>query len=146
MSSSASVRPRLWMDRRGSALVEFAIVSGVFMMVLVGILDVGRYEITFQSVRAASAEAARLATVAGAQAAPSLPAGNACPMTDSALLAGIGPRTALPDTGSLTLTCAQSASSSGVQTVTVTATYGFRFVVPILARQLSLTATSSLSY
>jgi hypothetical protein len=46
----------------------------------------------------------------------------------------------------LTLTAACSSGSAGTRIITVTASYGFEFVVPFLTVGPTLSATAALSY
>ncbi len=55
--------PRLHGRGRGQALVEFALVFPVFMLVLFGILDVGRYVYVSNALNEASREGARYGSV-----------------------------------------------------------------------------------
>jgi Flp pilus assembly protein TadG len=48
---------------RGQALVEFALVFPIFMLVLFGIIDVGRYVYVSNSLNEASREGARYGSV-----------------------------------------------------------------------------------
>lgn len=50
-------------DSRGQAMVEFALVVTIFVLVLVGLFDVGRAVFAFNTVNNAAREAARLAIV-----------------------------------------------------------------------------------
>jgi Flp pilus assembly protein TadG len=50
-------------SERGQSLVEFALVAPVFILVLVGIFDVGRAVFAFNTLSNASREAARVAIV-----------------------------------------------------------------------------------
>lgn len=51
-------------DARGQALLEFALVFPIFMLVLFGIIDVGRYVYVNNSLNEASREGARYGSVA----------------------------------------------------------------------------------
>jgi Flp pilus assembly protein TadG len=63
VSLSASDLRRLAGDRRGATAVEFALIGVIFFILLLGIIDLGRYFYTLQSVRALAADAARAAMV-----------------------------------------------------------------------------------
>ena len=52
--------------RRGSTLVESAVVATVFMMLLAGIMEFGRLGFAYNSVSFAAQRAARFASVRGA--------------------------------------------------------------------------------
>lgn len=57
------VRRRRARDPRGQALVEFAVVFPVFMLILFGIIDVGRYVYVANSLNEAAREGARFGSV-----------------------------------------------------------------------------------
>jgi Flp pilus assembly protein TadG len=50
-------------DHRGQALVEFALILPIFVLILVGLFDFGRAIYAFNTVNQAAREAARLAIV-----------------------------------------------------------------------------------
>ncbi len=50
-------------DARGQSLVEFALIVPIFVLVLVGLFDVGRAVFAFNTINQAAREAARLAIV-----------------------------------------------------------------------------------
>lgn len=51
--------------RTGQALVEFALVLPVFLLLLFGLIDVGRYVYTWNALNQAAREGARYGSVAG---------------------------------------------------------------------------------
>jgi Flp pilus assembly protein TadG len=53
-------------ERRGAALVEFAIVAPILMLILIGMIEFGRAMAVQQNVTTAAREAAREATLLGA--------------------------------------------------------------------------------
>ena len=75
MSSRASSRRSLRRDRRGVTAVEFAFVGGAFIMLMLGVIECGRYYITVQSVRLITGEAARKAIT---QLNSTIVGGSAC--------------------------------------------------------------------
>jgi Flp pilus assembly protein TadG len=50
-------------DQRGQALVEFALILPLFVLILVGLFDMGRAVYAFNTINQAAREAARLAIV-----------------------------------------------------------------------------------
>lgn len=60
------LRKRQSSQRRGAALIEFAVVAPLLMMVLVGTIEFGRAMLIQNSVTAAAREAAREATLPSA--------------------------------------------------------------------------------
>lgn len=63
MSKSARARRHRLAADRGFATLEFAIVGSVFFVVLLAAIDLGRYFMTLQGVRAFAAEAERYGMV-----------------------------------------------------------------------------------
>ena len=56
-------RPHAWRRSRGQALVEFALLIPVFLLVLVSIFDLGRAVFSYNTLTNAAREGARLAIV-----------------------------------------------------------------------------------
>jgi len=50
---------RLARDRRGATALEFAVIGTIFITLLLGVIELGRYYFTVQSLRTVAAEAAR---------------------------------------------------------------------------------------
>lgn len=63
MSKSASARRGLLRCRKGIAAVEFAVVGGLFLVVMLGAIDLGRYWMTVQGVRNFISDAERYGVV-----------------------------------------------------------------------------------
>lgn len=59
MSNCASARTSALRDRRGVAAVEFALVGGMFFIMLLAAIEVGRYYMTVQGLRTFIADAGR---------------------------------------------------------------------------------------
>jgi Flp pilus assembly protein TadG len=76
------VRDR-WREDQGSSLVEFALISFMFVMVLAGVVEVGRMVLVYNTIANAAREGTRYAIVHGADqtVSPSGP-GNPCTCTD----------------------------------------------------------------
>jgi Flp pilus assembly protein TadG len=64
---------------RGQALAEFALIIPIFMVIVIGTLDVGRAVFALDSVSNAAREAARFAIVHGGTGATACPVGPASP-------------------------------------------------------------------
>jgi Flp pilus assembly protein TadG len=80
--------------RRGQSLVEFALVLPIFLLLIMGVIDVGRYAYMSSTLSNAAREGARTGSVeaswkgqSGGACAGA--AGQKCPATDPALLADI---------------------------------------------------------
>ena len=134
-------------DRRGSVAVEFAFVGVIFVTLLLGAVDLARYQIVRQSLRSMAQEAARQAMIISSNGAV---AGGPCGSTVTAgqlRTAVTTPTNPTPMLVPANLTLHPvCANAGGVRTVTVTAIYPFTFVVPFLPVITNLTANSSLSY
>lgn len=63
MSKSGSGRRGALRCRRGVAAVEFAVVGGIFLVVLLAAIDLGRYYMTLQGLRNFAADAERYGVV-----------------------------------------------------------------------------------
>jgi Flp pilus assembly protein TadG len=63
ITTSRSTNRRLGRSSRGQALVEFALILPIFVLVLVGIFDLGRAVYSFNTISNASRQAVRLGIV-----------------------------------------------------------------------------------
>jgi Flp pilus assembly protein TadG len=131
---------RLALDRRGTTTLEFALIGGLLVPLLLGGMDIGRYMLTQQAVRAAAAEAARMVTVRGNL---NLNAGSPACNTLSGALSGVSARVPFLKAASLVVTMSGCATgSNGITTVTVAVSYPFSFQISYFAaksRQFSET-------
>lgn len=113
MSLSWTKRRRLANRRRGAAVVEFAVVAPVFILLVLGVIEVGRGVMVAQSLTSAARCACRKAIADGATAAN---------VTDAAATAlagtGISPYTVVT-----TPSNPSSAAAGATVTVTVSAAY-----------------------
>jgi hypothetical protein len=80
--------------RRGQSLVEFALVLPIFLLLIMGVIDVGRYAYMSSTLSNAAREGARTGSVEASwkgsiNAACGGAAGLKCPASDVALLADI---------------------------------------------------------
>ncbi|MDB5316892.1 MAG: pilus assembly protein [Rhodospirillales bacterium] len=130
-------------DRRGTVAVEFGLVGLIFITLLLGTVELARYQILRQSLRSMAEEAARTGLI--------ILQGNPCVTLDATALktAVTTPNNPTPmlTPGNLMLTIAcPAATSTGVRTVRVTATYPFNVVAPIIPALPALTASASLFY
>ena len=150
--SSPTALRRLLEDRRGVTALEFGFVGLIFFTMLLGAVEIGRYQFTVQSLHEFSAAAARVALINANQVAAQQASGTttASRMADSAIKAAvITPTNPTPllTPASLMLTSSWVTNAGGVQTVTVTVSYPFRFVAPLLpGGVLTLTDRSALSF
>jgi Flp pilus assembly protein TadG len=135
------------MSERGSVLVEFAIASTVALTMIFGIVDFGRALYTYHLVSNAARGGSRYAIVRGAACTVS-----GCPATADQIqtyVRGLAPGI---DPASLTVTTAWPGASTcyGVSNgsgcpVTVTVTYPFKFIVPMLPQfTMSMSSASTM--
>lgn len=113
---------------RGATSLEFALVGGLLVSLLLGSIETGRYMFTVEMVRTATAEAVRLVTLRGSQ---NLNAGNPACTGLGGALAGAAERTPFLSSGSLTVTISGCATQAGITTVNITVGYPFTFAVPL---------------
>jgi Flp pilus assembly protein TadG len=126
---------RLAHDRRGATAVEFAFVGAIFVFMLLGVVEFGRYYFTLQSVRSLASEAARDALISANSAI--FGGGNCTAQTSTTLTPNTSTiarypliRTTNPPLDATwTRTC---GSASAAARVTVRIRYDFSFIVPFL--------------
>jgi hypothetical protein len=108
--------PGLLRDRRGASALEFALVGGTLMVMILAATDLGRYYLTMHALRTAAADAARAAIVS--------PLEPDCGSTAVQTRARQG---ILGSGFALSVQCAPDGP--GMTRVTVTATRPFGFVM-----------------
>ena len=121
--------------RRGSTLVESALVTTAFLFLLVGIMDFGRLGFAYNSVTYAAHRAARFAAINGS--------GSGHPASISDIQANAqGNVVAL--SGSLATSVTWTPDNHPGSSVQVLVTYSFRpLLIPISASTLTLKSTSA---
>jgi Flp pilus assembly protein TadG len=153
MWSRDSRRRSLWRDRRGATAVEFAFVGSIFIMLMFGVVEYGRYYISVQSVRLITGEAARRAitqlnaTIVGGAAcnAGAVSGSNGTTLVNSLLTLTPLLNPANWNSTSITATCPTSAGAVG--TVTVVLSYRFNFIVRFLpSGNLTISDRTTLSF
>ncbi|MGH9487562.1 MAG: TadE/TadG family type IV pilus assembly protein [Terriglobales bacterium] len=140
------LRPPAAIARRtstGSALVEFALVIPVLLMLLLGTVELGWGIYVYHFVASAASQAARYASVRGAECS-SWP--SACPASASDIQTYV--RDLAPgaiDTSALTVSTTWTPNNSPGSVVNVTVQYNFLLNVPFTAPiTLSLQTSSDL--
>jgi len=125
------------LGRAGATSLEFALVALLFLTVLIGCMDIGRYFLVVLSLRTVVSEAARAALVNPNM----LPTPVLGPGSFSAI-------TPIFNNNNLALTVTQSPGLPGVQQISVTATYSFTAWSPIWSASLDgpITETTELQY
>lgn len=106
---------RLLRDRRGTAAVEFAMISPIFFALLLSVVDIGKYMWTLNTMQYAIDEAVR--------------AGAVQELTDSQIEARVT-QALLPISGGNPV---DVLAASGTDSVTVTANSTYQFLFPISA-------------
>ncbi|MGK7864849.1 TadE/TadG family type IV pilus assembly protein [Falsiroseomonas sp. E2-1-a4] len=148
---SSSRRGRLtesWQNCRGTVAIEFALVGLIFITLLLGAVDLARFQSVRQSLGNVAEEAARAAMIMSGAGAV---LGGGCTTTPdggvlkSAVTTPVNP-TPMLTPALLTITPVCALSAGGARTITVTATYPFNFVAPLLTVAPTLSATASLTY
>jgi Flp pilus assembly protein TadG len=135
------------LDNCGTVVVEFALIGPCICLLMLGALEVGRYQITMHSLRLIAATASRIVSIAAAadtaNTCAAVPSNTA--LQWSAVATNPAP---LISGGSLSIssTCA-SVDANGVTKVVVTASYPFTVVVPVLGSgTMTLTAIAALTF
>ena len=105
------------LGRSGSVALEFGLVSGIFFMILMACIDLGRYYATWSSLHTVLGDAMRAASID--------PSFSGCD-TPKQKVAANAPFLAPSQLG----LCVTQNVSSGMTTITVTATYPFTFTLP----------------
>ncbi|HEY0614373.1 MAG TPA: TadE/TadG family type IV pilus assembly protein [Candidatus Elarobacter sp.] len=122
---------------RGNALVEFALVSTMALTMMFGVVDLGRALYTYHLVANAARAATRYAIVRGSTCTV-----DGCPATADSIQTyarGLAPAI---DPSALVVTTAWSAAAGCTDPanqgpgciVSVSVSYPFRFLVPVLPR------------
>jgi Flp pilus assembly protein TadG len=123
---------------RGQAMVEFAMVAPIFFLLLFALIDFGRYVYYVQVLNNAAREGARYAIVHGSLSLA--PTGPAAPGTTSTDPSGnkviqvvrsnaVG---VVGDSTTLAIVPTWDPNNGRESTVTVTVTYSFRSVIPLV--------------
>ena len=124
----------------GQALVEFSLTIVIFMILVLGVFDVGRVVWNYNTLASAAREGTRYAIVHGsASSAPSGPAAN-----DASVQAAVAKYASGLNSGNLTTTSTWLDGSNAPGTrVKVTATYRFNSIFSSLLGIGPFTMTSS---
>ncbi|MGA3018216.1 MAG: TadE/TadG family type IV pilus assembly protein [Bryobacteraceae bacterium] len=124
------------MKRRGSTMLEPALVTSLFLVLLMGITDFGRMGFAFNSIEFAAHRAARWATTRGSSS------GHAA--TVAAVQAEAQANVAALDNTQLTVGVTWTPNNNPGSTVQVQVTYNFKtLLIPISSKALTLKSTSA---
>ena len=121
--------------RRGSTMLEGALVMTTFVVVLVGSMDFGRLGFAYNSVTYAAHQAARFAATSGSASGHAASVAAIQANADSNLL-GL-------DASKLTISVTWTPNNSPGSQVQVVVSYGFQpLVIPISSKSLTLKSTA----
>jgi len=155
MSRLLRIRPGA-RDSRGQALVEFAFVFPIFMLLLFGLIDVGRYVYVANALNQASREGARFGSVEQWQfSCPgSVGSPNRFTCTQAVTLGSLA---GAPANVTATVTC-RAVGAGGVLTSVTAANCGsndlltvqatapsFQFLTPVIGQMLGTPTISGLT-
>lgn len=129
--------PRRRAGGTGQALAEFALVIPIFVLMLLGIIETGRFIFNYEVLNNATREGARYAIVHGDNAfCPSGPPPpghtNACDPSGSRVLQRVRDTAYAIPPSQVASTASWDPNNRRGNTVTVTATYTYATVVPLL--------------
>jgi Flp pilus assembly protein TadG len=137
---------KTWNEEQGSSLIEFSLVALIFIVLLFGIVEMGRMVLVYTSIANAARAGARYAIVHGADRTgsgvngPSGPSSTTQVQTVVQNFASVG----LLDTSRLTITVSYPNGNSVGSAVSVTVTYPYDPLVTYFSPMLSTTmATTS---
>jgi Flp pilus assembly protein TadG len=143
--------PRRIDSRRGQALVEFALVVPMFLLLLFVIIEGGRFILYYETLNNATREGARYAIVNGANTigCPSGPpalGSSACDVSGNNVITRVSSAAfgVLGSGVTVTPTWHDPADNGRGSTVTVTATYTYTTIIPVPLPPITVSAESSL--
>jgi len=121
--------------RRGSTMLEGALVMTTFVILLIGAMDFGRLGFAYSSITFAAHQAARFAATNGSSSGHAATVNTVQANANSNLL-GLNP-------GSLTVSVSWSPNNNPGSQVQVLVSYGFQpLVVPISSSAVTLRSTA----
>ena len=126
MRDTRRVRDR-WREDRGDSLVEFALIAFMFVMVLAGVVEVGRMVLVYNTIANAAREGTRYAIVHGAdQTVSASGPGNPCTCTDVKTVVTNFASAGLINTSAMTITVAYpNGNNTAGSPVTVKVLYTY---------------------
>jgi TadE-like protein len=123
----------------GQAMVEFALVAPIFLLVLFSIVEFGRYVYTVQILNEAAREGARYAIVHGSQSLcpsgpmPGVTVVNPCdPSGQNVKTLVVRDATGVAGTSAITATVTWPIDNARGHSVTVTVSYPFQTLIPVV--------------
>lgn len=124
-------------EERGAAAVEFALVSTAYLMMLLGVIEVARYVADRQDLMSAVHTTGRYAIVHGSA--------SSSPATTNSLKTMVGNSLFLINSSSVTASASFSPNNNPGSTVTITASYTWTPLVPLLHLPSATISASSVS-
>jgi Flp pilus assembly protein TadG len=134
-----------WREDRGNNLVEFALISFMFIMVLAGVVELGRMVLVYNTIANAAREGTRYAIVHGADqtSTPSGP-GNPCTCTAVNTVITNFASAGLINTSAMTITVAYpNGNNNAGSPVTVKVLYTYDPFVGFFGSLLNVTLGST---
>jgi Flp pilus assembly protein TadG len=134
-----------WREDGGSGLVEFALISFMFIMVLAGVVEMGRMVLVYNTIANAAREGTRYAIVHGADqtVSPSGP-GNPCTCTAVTTVVTNFASAGLINTSAMTITVAYpNGNNNAGSPVTVKVLYTYDPFVGFFGTILNTTLGST---
>jgi Flp pilus assembly protein TadG len=134
-----------WREDQGSALIEFSLVALMFIVLLFGVVEMGRMVLVYTSIANAARAGARYAIVHGADRTgsgvdgPSGPGSTTQVQTVVQNFASVG----LLDTSRLTIAVSYPSGNGVGSTVSVTVSYPYDPLVTYFNSFLSTTLAST---
>jgi Flp pilus assembly protein TadG len=134
-----------WREDTGDSLVEFALISFMFVMVLAGVVEMGRMVLVYNTIANAAREGTRYAIVHGADqtVSPSGP-GNPCTCTDVKTVVTNFASAGLINTSAMTITVSYpNGDNNAGSPVTVKVLYTYDPFVSFFSSILNTTLGST---
>ena len=145
------VRDR-WREDRGSSLIEFALISFMFIILLAGVVEMGRMVLVYTTIANAARAGARYAIVHGADqtVSPSGP-GNPCTCANVKTVVKNFASAGLVNTSALTITVSYpNGDNNAGSPVTVKVMYPYdpfvRYFGTLLNKTLGSTSEGIITY
>ena len=115
-----------WREDRGSTMIEFCLISVMLVIVLLGVVEMGRMVLVYTTIANAAREGARYAIVHGADqtVSPSGP-GDPCTCPDVQTVVKYFASAGLVDTSKLTITVSYPNGNTAGSLVSVKVTYPY---------------------
>jgi Flp pilus assembly protein TadG len=133
-------------NQRGSAMLEFALVGNVLLLLLFGTADFGRLFYTVIEVSNAAAAGANYgAFSSGSHITDTTGISNAAKNEAPELTVGVNSTTVCQNSSGDTETCSTAGAYKYVQ-VTVTYTFNTLFKYPLIPKSVSLSKTVMMRY